>query len=120
MICDITVAEAKQIFSAGHAVRWIALSAFERAQHHLDGKFAAVPAPSRSKMPAHYGTQKGGAEKNGRSAAKRTMLSTGPPMAHFTRCDPDIVPQFLIARAAQLNAAENAVALDSLVAILRQ
>jgi len=41
-------------------------------------------------------------------------------MAHFTRCGPDVVPQFFIARAAQLNAAENAVALDSLVAIRRQ
>ena len=54
-------------------------------------------------------------------------------MAHFTRCGPEVVPQFFIARAAQLNAAENVVALtvwsqfvdnsptlDGLVAIRRQ
>jgi hypothetical protein len=43
-----------------------------------------------------------------------TVFSLTPPASA------DVVPQFFIARAAQLNAAENAVALDSLVAIRRQ
>jgi hypothetical protein len=56
------------------------------------------------------------------------MLSTGPLMAHFTRCGPEVVPQFFVARAAQGRVACSprqvglpcgASALDSLVAIRR-
>jgi hypothetical protein len=66
--------------------------------------------------------KKGGAGK----VAKCAMLSTWPPMAHFTRCGAEVVPQFFVARAAtnarsprQVGLPCGASTLDSLVAIRR-
>jgi hypothetical protein len=79
-----------------------------------------------AKTMALHGTRKGGGGNLCATCAKCAMLSTGPPMAHFTCCGAEVVPQFFVARAAtnarsprQVGLPCGASTLDSLVAIRR-